>query len=130
MGRPTIERMFDSLVRARPGPGPRTIAAVFARDRTCTFPGCTVPAFRCDLDRVVRSAPRAPDAPEEEVGPEGLISLCRHHHVVRARNGWVPEVTADGSVQWTSPTGHRYVRERPGDPVAPAVHELRTGTGP
>lgn len=124
---PTIEHMFDPSLAARPGPGVLVIAAVLSRDRTCTFPGCSVPAFRCDLDHVARPAPREPDAPEPDVRPEDLISLCRHHHVVRARSGWRPELAVDGTVRWTSPTGHRYVRERLGSPASSA---LRTGTRP
>lgn len=112
----TIEHMFESLLEARPGPGVQVIAAVLSRDRTCTFPGCAVPAFRCDLDHVRRPSPPGPGATQEatDVGPDELISLCRHHHVVRARHGWRPELAADGTVRWTSPTGHRYVRERLG----------------
>jgi len=119
--------MFEPSVAARPGPGVQVIAAVLSRDRTCTFPGCSVPAFRCDLDHVVRPAPRRPGTPAPDVGPRDLISLCRHHHVVRARSGWRPELGADGAVRWTSPTGHRYVREPLGAPAGPGV---RTGTGP
>ena len=115
----TIERMFESLLEARPGPGVQVIAAVLSRDRTCTFPGCAVPAFRCDLDHVRRPSPPGPGVTQEttDVGPDELISLCRHHHVVRARTGWRPELSLDGTVRWTSPTGHRYVRERPGTAV-------------
>ena len=125
-----IEHMFDSLSETRPGPVVQVVAAVLSRDRTCTFPGCAVPAFRCDLDHVVRPAPRAPGAPgvQDDVGPQDLISLCRHHHVVRARQGWLPELAPDGTVRWTSPTGHRYVRERRGHAAGPS--SLRTGIRP
>lgn len=115
----TIEHMFDPSLAGRPGPGVQVIAAVLSRDRTCTFPGCSVPAFRCDLDHVRRPSPPRPGMTQEapEVGPDELISLCRHHHVVRARSGWRPDLAADGTVRWTSPTGHRYVRERLGSPT-------------
>ncbi|MFC8921093.1 HNH endonuclease signature motif containing protein [Cellulosimicrobium sp. NPDC057127] len=99
---------------ARPGPPSTqrpsvpTVAAVLARDGTCTFPGCRVPAFRCDLDHVVAPRPGG-DAGHDA---ENLLSLCRHHRVVRARDGWRPALLADGTVRWTAPSGHTYVRPR------------------
>ena len=91
-------------------PPARTVAEVLVRDGTCVFPGCAVPAFRCDLDHVV-----APD-PADEVSraaadaASNLVALCRHHRVVRARDGWRPALLVDGSVRWTAPSGHTYVR--------------------
>ncbi|WP_139122965.1 HNH endonuclease signature motif containing protein [Cellulosimicrobium cellulans] len=91
-------------------PSVRTVAAVLARDGTCTFPGCRVPAFRCDLDHVVRPRPGADDGRDDGQGADNLVSLCRHHRVVRARDGWRPALLADGTVRWTAPSGHTYVR--------------------
>ncbi len=87
-------------------PSVPTVAAVLARDGTCTFPGCRVPAFRCDLDHVV--APR----PGDERGHDArhLVAQCRHHRVVRARDGWRPALLGDGTVRWTAPSGHTYLR--------------------
>ncbi|WP_265520212.1 HNH endonuclease signature motif containing protein [Oerskovia flava] len=96
---------------APPRPSSTTIARVLARDRTCTFPGCTVAAFRCDVDHVVPPDPRAPGT-DELVAAGNLIALCRHHHVVRARTGWRPALTAAGEVRWTAPSGHVYARAR------------------
>ncbi|WP_454041753.1 HNH endonuclease signature motif containing protein [Cellulosimicrobium sp. Marseille-Q8652] len=87
-------------------PSVRTVAAVLARDVTCTFPGCAVPAFRCDLDHVV--APRPGD--DSAHAADNLVALCRHHHVVRARDGWRPALLHDGTVRWTAPSGHTYLR--------------------
>ncbi|MCB7135136.1 HNH endonuclease signature motif containing protein [Cellulosimicrobium marinum] len=83
-----------------------TVAAVLARDVTCTFPGCAVPAFRCDLDHVV--APRPGD--EDAHDAANLVSLCRPHRVARARDGWRPALLRDGTVRWTAPSGHVYLR--------------------
>lgn|GEM_PF-3545765 len=87
-------------------PSVRTVAEVLARDVTCTFPSCAVPAFRCDLDHVV--APRPGD--DAAQGADNLVALCRHHRVVRARDGWRPALLHDGTVRWTAPSGHTYVR--------------------
>jgi len=97
--------------RGRARPTPQTVARVLTRDQTCVFPGCRVPAFRCDLDHVVAPRPGADDdvasAAQEA---DNLVALCRHHRVVRARDGWRPALLADGSVRWTAPSGHTYVR--------------------
>lgn len=91
-------------------PSVPTVAAVLARDGTCTFPGCRVPAFRCDLDHVVRPRPGADDERDDGQAAGNLVALCRHHRVVRARDGWRPALLADGTVRWTAPSGHTYVR--------------------
>lgn len=100
--------------RGRSRPAPATVARVLARDGTCVFPGCRVPAFRCDLDHVVAPRPGTgtgtDDDPESTHGADNLVALCRHHRVVRARDGWRPALLADGSVRWTAPSGHTYLR--------------------
>lgn len=49
-------------------------AAVEGRDGICRFPGCNVPAFRCDCDHRINHA----DGGSTCV--HNLSSLCRHHH--------------------------------------------------
>jgi len=99
-------------VRARsatsgpPGYRPSTelVRRVVERDRTCRFPGCRVPAWRCDLDHRV---PFEPDRPA--VGPttaENLQCLCRHHHRLKTLAGWrVSRDPESGATMWVSPTG-------------------------
>ncbi|QJW37948.1 hypothetical protein [Cellulosimicrobium protaetiae] len=97
--------------RGRARPSSQTVARVLTRDGTCVFPGCRVPAFRCDLDHVVAPHPGADDdARAAAEVADNLVALCRHHRVVRARDGWRPDLRADGSVRWTAPSGHTYVR--------------------
>ena len=109
MAAPTTAGPTAQRPRARPSP--RTVARVLTRDETCAFPGCRVPAFRCDLDHVVAPRPDADDdawvAAQEA---DNLVALCRHHRVVRRRDGWRPALLADGAVRWTAPSGHVYVR--------------------
>ena len=69
-----------------------------ARDRTCRFPGCHIPAERCDLDH---------NTPYDLGGPTDVDNgtcLCRRHHRVKHR-GWTVHHLQDGSIGWTSPTG-------------------------
>ncbi|MFI2105710.1 DUF222 domain-containing protein [Isoptericola sp. NPDC019693] len=90
-------------------------AAVVARDVTCTFPGCRVPAATSDLDHVEPFDPRS-DAPQTH--GDNLHALCRTHHRAKTVGGW--QVSRDpvaGSTTWTAPSGHRFGRDPvPQDP--------------
>lgn len=103
-------------------------AGVRARDATCRFPGCRVPAWRCDLDHVVPYDRGRPD--ELQTTTENLQALCRHHHRLKTHGGWTVERDpATGDTMWTGPTGHRYVRPAhqsdPSVPVRDAVRQER-----
>jgi hypothetical protein len=55
---------------------------VIARDRTCRFPGCTIPAVRCAVHHVVA---------HHDGGPtrlDNLASLCDHHHRLVHEHGF------------------------------------------
>jgi hypothetical protein len=95
---------------------PTAVAARFVRqrDQSCTFPGCAMPAARCDLDHV---RPFDHDDPSSGGAstPENLHALCRRHHRLKTARRW--NVTRDPmtyTAVWTAPTGHAYVtRPRP-----------------
>jgi hypothetical protein len=74
---------------------------VIARDRTCRFPGCRQPAHRCDLDHQVPY----PDGP---TAADNLCCLCRAHHRLKHHTPWRVRRLPDGTLEWTSPTGHRH----------------------
>jgi hypothetical protein len=91
------------------------------RDLTCRFPGCTVPANRCDIDHCV---------PHAEGGPTQAVNLsckCRLHHLLKTFWGWRDEQLPDGTLIWTSPTGERYVTT-PGSALV--FPQLCVPTGP
>lgn len=99
---------------AQTPPGYRPPAAladdVLTRDRTCTFPGCRVPAMRCDLDHIEPFDPSRPA--DGQTVDANLHALCRHHHNLKTHGGWqVRRDGATGRTEWTAPTGHAYVRE-------------------
>ncbi|PRY62634.1 hypothetical protein BCF74_10470 [Knoellia remsis] len=71
---------------------------VRARDGTCRFPGCLVPARDCDLDHVIPW----PDGPTTAAH---LACGCRRHHRVKQRPGWSVRLEPDGVMHWTDPTG-------------------------
>ena len=97
----TGQALHDGIVRRRPNTAQRR--SVVARDRTCVFPGCRMPATDCDLDH------RIPWAQKSETSTNGLAPGCRHDHVtVRHRIGWAYRPLPGGDHLWTSPLGHSY----------------------
>lgn len=74
---------------------------VRARDGTCRFFGCTIPAARCDVDHVTAH----PRGPTEE---PNLMCLCRHHHRLKQQERWHVTMTEDAVVTWTTPVGDQF----------------------
>jgi hypothetical protein len=97
----TGEPLQDGTTRRRPTAAQRR--RVVARDRTCIFPGCRMPAVQCDLDH------RIPWSCLHRTSAAGLDPLCRYHHVTaRHRIGWSHRPLPNGDHLWTGPLGHRY----------------------
>jgi hypothetical protein len=95
--------VHDGTTRRRPTPSQRR--AVETRDRVCYFPGCRMPATRCDLDH------RTPWTERRRTSVDGLDAGCRHDHVtVRHRLGWRHQLLPGGDHLWTSPLGHQYTK--------------------
>lgn len=94
---------------------------VVERDGTCRFPGCRVPAERCDLDHVVPFDPDRPAA--RQTTADNLHALCRSHHRLKTHRGWaVSRDPLGGATLWFSRTGRVYLvaGERAGpDPERP-----------
>ncbi|MDO8119837.1 DUF222 domain-containing protein [Isoptericola sp. b490] len=97
-------------------PNAELARAVIDRDRTCRFPGCRVPAHRCDIDHVT---PFDPDRPArwQPVEPN-LQVLCRHHHRLKTHGGWyASRDPVSGATFWRSPTGRVHIVSP--DPLLP-----------
>lgn len=71
----------------------------------CMAPGCGMPASRCEIDHTV-AWEHGGDTSLENNAP-----ICKGHHTVKHHGGWrVMQVDGSGgAVEWTSPTGRRYV---------------------
>ncbi|MCK0175693.1 HNH endonuclease signature motif containing protein [Mycolicibacterium sp. F2034L] len=94
----------------QPGPDPephyrpsaKLAAFVRARDLFCRFPGCDVPAARCDIDHVV-------PWPYGPTHASNLHCKCRTHHLGKTFwDGWSNQQHPDGTIIWTTPAGKRY----------------------
>ena len=83
-------------------PSNRQRRHVEARNRTCVFPGCRMPAFNCDLDHRQQWAHGGPTK------VENLAPLCRHHHNLRHHAHWIHRALPNGDFVWTSRLGHTY----------------------
>ncbi len=83
-------------------PGAALAARVRARDGHCRFPGCSVPAARCDLDHVIAH-------PDGETVEANLQTLCRAHHGFKHHAGWAVTMTEAGECTWTAPTGRTHI---------------------
>lgn len=76
-----------------------------ARDRTCVFPGCRMPAIDSDIDH--KKTWQEGGATTED----NLVPLCRRDHCLK-HNGWIYEILDNGDCCWTSPLGHTYTSQR------------------
>ncbi|MEJ5868291.1 HNH endonuclease signature motif containing protein [Pseudokineococcus sp. 5B2Z-1] len=130
-GAPARPRLACPVAAA--GGGPYTPSAATQRHlraaRTrCAFPGCRVPAERCDLDHVEPYATGGPTC------PCNLHPLCRRHHLAKHRFGWRVQHPAGGGgpTRWTSPLGQvATTRAEPLlPPATPAASGASGATGP
>lgn len=92
------------------------------RDLTCRWPGCDVRV--CDIDHTV-------PYPVGPTHPSNTKLYCRLHHLIKTfytgPTGWTDRQSEDGTVVFTSPSGHGYSTEPFGAQLFPI---LGTPTGP
>jgi hypothetical protein len=73
------------------------------RDQHCRFPGCRMPAKRCDVDHTI-------DHAHGGVTCEyNLALLCERHHLLKHNTAWTVTQLPAGVLEWTSPTGRVYI---------------------
>ncbi|WP_234788938.1 HNH endonuclease signature motif containing protein [Mycolicibacterium iranicum] len=97
-----------------------------SRDLTCRFPGCTVPAQRCDIDHTEPFNHDDPAAGGWTV-PWNLACYCREHHRHKTHDdGWRDQQLADGTIIWTSPSGRTLRTELGGAALWPALATPRS----
>jgi hypothetical protein len=114
--KPVIDLNADLATPAYEVPD-RIREQVILRDRTCVFPWCTRPARGCDIDHVIPHDPGADAEGRPQPGPtqsDNLAALCRSHHRLKTHTAWRYRMTEPGVIEWTSPHGHHYRRDRHG----------------
>jgi hypothetical protein len=89
-----------------------------ARDLYCRAPGCRRRAADAELDHITAWS-RGGTTSEQN-----LAAYCTHGHRIKTyAPGWKVEAHPDGSLTWTTPTGHRHTTRphdyRPEPPSAP-----------
>ncbi|BBY67790.1 HNH endonuclease signature motif containing protein [Mycolicibacterium helvum] len=108
-----------------PGYRPSTALDEFVRmrDMTCRFPNCDMPAEFCDVDHTI-AWPWGP------THASNLACICRKHHLLKTFwAGWRDKQHPDGSIVWTSPTGHTYLTQ-PGSRLLIPQWNVTTATLP
>lgn len=123
---PLLDRARNRTV-VHPGPAPaesrytpsRALADfIRCRDLTCRFPGCDAPATDADIDHTV-------PYPTGPTHASNLKCLCRFHHLLKTfwtgSNGWRDRQLPDGTIVWTSPSGHTYTTRPGGAVLFPAL---------
>ncbi|QDB79029.1 DUF222 domain-containing protein [Georgenia wutianyii] len=104
---PLSGRLLD-VGRSRYRPPAPVADFVRARDGTCVAPGCSTPARACEIDHVV------PWAFSGRTGVDNLAALCPRDHAAKTVGDFRLRHLGDGAFEWTTPTGHHYVRHRSG----------------
>ena len=104
------EPIYTDPVEPVPGkvnghvPTPRIRRYVKARDRRCSFPGCTRRAHYGDLDHTI-------PWPRGDTEPGNLHPLCRRHHRLKTHDKrWELDNNDDGTWTWVTPAGRRYTK--------------------
>jgi Domain of unknown function (DUF222) len=118
-----VKPLFSPQAASESGYRPSAALAEFVRfrDLTCRFPGCDQPAEVCDIDHTV-------PFPLGRTHPSNLKLLCRYHHLLKTfYSEWQDHQEPDGTVVWTSPTGHTYITKPYGALLFPAL-AVPTGT--
>ncbi|WP_337761680.1 HNH endonuclease signature motif containing protein [Mycolicibacterium vanbaalenii] len=114
----TVSQPGGALPETRYIPSRALADFIRCRDLTCRFPGCDAPATDSDIDHTV----------PYPVGPthaSNLKCLCRFHHLLKTfwtgATGWQDRQLPDGTIIWTSPTGHTYTTHPAGAALFPAL---------
>ncbi len=108
---PASGRLLD-IGRTRYRPPPGMAAFVRARDGECRHPTCRRPATTCELDHVTEWQHGGPTS------EDNLCALCARHHDLKEHHDWQVVLHDDRTLEWTTPTGHRYT-SRPVDHRVP-----------
>jgi hypothetical protein len=83
-------------------PPPSLWHLIQIRSQRCTYPGCRMPAARCDDEHTI-AFEKGGKTCECNLGP-----VCRHHHRVKQLENWRLEQPEPGVLAWVTPSGWKY----------------------
>ena len=110
---PVVDLTDHTSVNAHEAPD-RLRAQIDERDHGCRFPWCGRRGHY-DLDHIDPYVPLDDGGPPGQTSTTNLAKLCRFHHRVKTRGGWVYRRDPDGvALTWTSPLGRRYTVDEHG----------------
>jgi hypothetical protein len=98
---------YGSIVRSAP---PKLREYLFARHRTCVFPGCNRQARRSDLDH---EPPWKEDGRGGHTSANDLRPLCRRHHNFKTLQIWTMTPEGPHGTKWSSPSYKEWTRPPP-----------------
>ncbi|MEC3979462.1 HNH endonuclease [Amycolatopsis sp. H20-H5] len=107
-----------SVGRDKYRPPANLAAFIRVRDRECRTNGCHRPSHFCDLDHAISRAAGG------ETADTNLTGECRSHNLVKEEPGWTYDMTPDGTLTITTPSGGVHVSP------PPVLHEPRTEPPP
>ena len=91
---------------------------IACRDLTCRWPGCNIPAGRCDIDHSV-------PWPYGPTHPSNTKLYCRIHHLIKTFHcgpqGWRDQQHPDGTITITAPNGRVYTTRPDGALFFPSL---------
>ncbi len=98
-----VTAVVVTVDRYHPSPAQRRLLE--ARDRHCRFPGCRMPARRCQVDHNREHH----DGGSTSI--DNLACLCIRHHTMKTETEWTVRQLPGGRLEWSSPTGRAHVDE-------------------
>jgi hypothetical protein len=106
---PQTGQLLD-LGRTHRDPSESLRRYIAARDQHCQFPGCHVPAHRCEPHHVDFWSRGG------RTDRRNLVTTCRRHHRAVHEGGWRASRPDEHTTLWVSPTGTRTRTYAPGHP--------------
>lgn len=84
------------------------------RDLTCRWPGCTMPAHKCQLDHRIEYNNGGPTS------PDNLVTLCQHHHNIKTdrRVHYIMDPVT-GTIAWLHTDGTYHIDHPKGPGLTP-----------
>ena len=84
--------------RRTASPGQRIV--LHDKDRGCSFPGCAMPGYQCQVHHAVRDWQNGGQTNIDE-----LTFACPRHHGLVTNHGWTTRKNIYGHTQWLPPPG-------------------------